>query len=63
MVIVIDYSCETLASVSVKTCTFRNCDYNLTQAIIAEHSFVLCTVFKIDEIIEGNLRSDHEPVL
>ena len=63
MVIVIDWSCETLASVSVKTCTFRNCDYNLTQAITAEHSFVLCAVFKIHEIIGESLRSDHEPVL
>ena len=49
MVIVIDLSCEALASVSVKTCTFRNSDYNLTQAIIVEHSFVV--------------RADHEPVL
>ena len=46
---VIDCSCETFASVSVQTCTFRNSDYNLTQTIITEHSFVLC--------------ADHEPVL
>ena len=46
IVIAIDCSCETLASVSVKTCTFRNCDYNLTDVkLLLRSTRLFCVPF------------------